>query len=587
MKNRLKYKEIKDGKFSLKEFKKFFILYMNYEQYLLNSKTEIVGAALSYINFKIKSSEKSNIEKYALKVLRCFESDFKYIDFENKPIHRFFSIILGLHCKPIKYKYEIELQVKSDLWRIEELIERYRQEKFIKDFELNSYTPRNQHEKTEIAFFLRAKQKYKEVGDYLIKDLDIRAINKALDKRPENIEEMYKDLVEKKDYPYYEHIYKNKIVYDIDYEKIDSQKINLLKNKWSYLGYCVSYVYDNKTYEEIIKKVNASNLISKLNEQFNLIPTLKERKPIFKELKLLFENENYYGFYALAIPQIEGLFADMIYLIEPDSKKLSKSLVEKISHISSFYKSSNFYFDYYMYFLPKQRNKFSHSGKDKNIKGKSFQILLDLLHIISIYSEIDSPVNKLNNTINDGLLHFVHIGNYADFLVQLSKSKRSQKFNLIEKKTNKFAQKLFASGSKIEGFLDLLFEDFKNAFTSFDEYLQLFAERKDKVNLKKQSMQSIVENISFFEKEILARPSILFEEDFKVLADTITFIKKYPKTYKNLNKKIDKKIKEFAKEEKSKIDKIYFLNSKLDIELPSYFSLKKKELQHITLYITP
>ncbi len=586
MSRRIKYKDLKTGKYNLKQLRSFLIENMHYEEFLYESKKEIVSAALRYFNFSIRSDSKEDIEKYCIKVLECIKDELLYIDIYKKPIHKFFSIVLFLHCKPIKYKCEIESQVKSDLWKIEQLLKRYREHDFIIEFENNPFTPRNHLQKTEITFFQRAIKKYQEISDYLIKDLDIRAINKALDRRPEDIEPMFQDLIERKDIPYYELIYKKDFIYDIDFEKLDSKKINLLKNKWYWLDYSVSYKYDKKTLNKIINKVNSKKLIKELSKTVNSIPTLNERRPVFKELKSLFESKKYYGFYALAIPQIEGLFADMIKLLEPNSNKLSKSLVEKINHISNFYESSDFYFDYYMYFLPFQRNKFSHAGKDVNIKGKSNQILFDLLHIVIIYSQLDSPINKLNNIINKEAIHFSHIGDYSNFLIQHSKSKKLAGFNSIKKKTDKFSKMIFANGSRIQGFLQLLFNDFESSYSKFNKYLQDFSDNPEKVDIENQQMKDIVKNIEYFQKELSDKSSLLFGEDFKVLADTITLVNIYPKAMKGINKSIEDEIKSFKASNKLKVAIIHYLNSKLNIDIPDYFSLKKNELQHITLDMT-
>lgn len=77
------------------------------------------------------------------------------------------------------------------------------------------------------------------------------------------------------------------------------------------------------------------------------------------------------------------------------NKQPGKSLSNKVRRIRPYYDRSDTYFDYYQYYLPIQRNRFSHTGYDDNFKLKSYDLLVDLTHILSVFHELHNLPVKL------------------------------------------------------------------------------------------------------------------------------------------------------------------------------------------------
>ncbi|MDR1904135.1 MAG: hypothetical protein LBQ88_17850 [Treponema sp.] len=132
-----------------------------------------------------------------------------------------------------------------------------------------------------------------------------------------------------------------------------------------------------------------------------MLPSLKQREIVFDELEKLFRNEFWLGFYALALPQVEGIFYEMC-ILSPSIKSIgNKALPQKVELIRPYFNLSDVYFDYYQYIIPDLRNKFTHSGFDANFKLNSFDLLVDILFLLKIFTELTIPYVIINNFHKD------------------------------------------------------------------------------------------------------------------------------------------------------------------------------------------
>lgn len=156
------------------------------------------------------------------------------------------------------------------------------------------------------------------------------------------------------------------------------------------------YVEDKAGFYRIYFRENPKEEhFRKLRYYLSQLPLTRDREPIFEELIRNFRARRWISFYALALPQIEGLFSEMCSVTSPD-RKSGKSLTDKVNKLRPYYSMSQTYFDYYQYYLPIQRNRFSHTGYDEDFKLKSYDLLVDLVHLLDVFYELDNPLVKIN-----------------------------------------------------------------------------------------------------------------------------------------------------------------------------------------------
>lgn len=113
-------------------------------------------------------------------------------------------------------------------------------------------------------------------------------------------------------------------------EKLDYRRINVIRNKLNYVDLKLDDTkgYTKEITDSILKNVNPKTLLADLKVDLNLVPVVKDRKDIFVEMEELFLKKKWYGFYALALPQIEGIFSEMVEIIE--KKQSFSALPDKV-----------------------------------------------------------------------------------------------------------------------------------------------------------------------------------------------------------------------------------------------------------------
>jgi hypothetical protein len=118
----------------------------------------------------------------------------------------------------------------------------------------------------------------------------------------------------------------------------------------------------------------------------------------------------------LALPQVEGLFTEMLSTVSPDDK--GKSLAEKVKKVRPAYMLSEAYFDYYQYMITDLRTKFAHTGFETDLKLKCYDLLTDLEHILQVYYELDHPMIKVKRLIKQrNSTDFIGYREFSQFFV--------------------------------------------------------------------------------------------------------------------------------------------------------------------------
>ncbi len=518
--------------------------------------------------------------------------------FTEKPVDSFLLLYLDIKTLPIANKLSLEKEVKKDLLELNNLLEHYNSLEFIKGYNTNLTNPRNQEEKTILEFYCRTIKKKELILEYLIMEIEAIALEKSKPESKRSIEEdkkhevLYKLIKRKRDFPYKDPVTKfshkgNKFNYEIDFEKLDYRIINPIKNKIGLFPFKSDLT---KGYTEEIKRELLINYKKKYSDtHLNYIcwklaelPTNKCRQKIFEELRSLYQKKKWYGFYALALPQIEGIFSELTTIVI-SSKNPGKTLGDKAKYLRPYYDNSEFAFDYYEHFLPQQRNKFSHTGLDNEIQVKSIFLLLDLVHLLGIIESINSPLIKISNILKHGVSYFTHIGKISNFIYVFKKIKNSRLIEIQEKIYN-FSLNFFSSTIDLKQFLENLQKDFNSSTYNFELHLESICRIREKAEFKIFTLtnREISNRIDDIKSLLSDDFSLLLEDYLKLLFDTAYFMNNYSYIFKNTPKSISTQILKFEEKNKDTLQKINIIMARIKPEITNDdFLFRESEFKHI------
>jgi len=326
---------------------------------------------------------------------------------------------LGLEKLPLLEARILESSVKQHLIAISELIKWYEKETAILTLMKNG--PRKHEDRIIFDFYNRCIEEKNAILEYFLYGLKKRALVKARYRL--TVMNPFMDQFEKyKDYPYrfasefYSHYFNYQLIDEVEhrliYYYIRSEKISI-KN---------IYIKDKQQFYRIYFRRNPPKAIFEgINVWLDHLPILERRRPIFDELFTLFRGRKWMAFFALALPQVEGLFTEMVTL---QGLKNNDSLPNKVNSIRSKYNRDEIYFDYYQYILPKLRNKFMHTGMEEDFKLKSYDLLTDLYHLIEVIIKWETPAIQLDIILKqcrqDDFISYKEFANFFNLLIQLS-----------------------------------------------------------------------------------------------------------------------------------------------------------------------
>lgn len=379
----------------------------------IDSMEDLYYAALKAIhpvNHNVRKEQQS-IFKYIEEVLKYFKLGTKnvrvtmYADNGNtkenlskntNSIELFQIYILGVNKLPKTELNKLLFIVKHDLGEVNNLIQYYEETTIVKQFLYKQERPRNHVDRTILDFYLRSLKLQQKALDYYLNGVYSRALENSFeDKYWGWLKNMWVELT---DYPYK---FSNGIrPINLDYRNIDcsSHRIESI-----YLGeeefYQKLYTKNKRLfYKKIFKIKKPSEIFDDIYYNLTLLPVSPERYLIFKELQRLFKTRKWLSFYALALPQVEGFFTEMIKSSAP-SANISGALPDKVEKVRPDYLLSDTYFDYYQYVLPEQRNRFSHIGFTDGYMLRSFDMLTDLDHVLRIFSSLENPLINLKRLV--------------------------------------------------------------------------------------------------------------------------------------------------------------------------------------------
>jgi hypothetical protein len=338
---------------------------------------------------------------------------------------KFLKNILWLERLPSESLRQITAEVKEDLRSITKLIDRYETHPAVKAYLKKGESPRRHTDRMHMDFYTRCINERTTILNYYLKGIKERAIGKS---RPNLLGITNKFLESLYDRPYNYARPFSEAFYDIDLLDHVGHRLN----EFSYdSDDRLEKLYkENKVsfYRHYFKKVPVQQHFQSFEFYLAHLPIKNSRTEIFKELEKLFKKKLWIGFYALALPQLEGLFSEMCHVINPDSDTSQQSLTTKVDNMRPYHSLSEAYFDYYQYHIPLLRNKFAHTGYDADFKLKSFDLLSDLLHLLKVFSELDDPMVKINQIhIKKDPHYFISISDYAEYFELINALKPSQK----------------------------------------------------------------------------------------------------------------------------------------------------------------
>lgn len=506
---------------------------------------------------------------------------------ESRSFNILIHLILNFKSLPIVKKRELEKEAKKDLFKVRELLDFYKSKEYIKIYEEEERKPRNQYEKTILVFFKRCLKKNDAIVNYLIYEVDEIAIDQSrasktklqgehFDKAEKHLKYPYKDFI----LPIADGMYD----YEVDLSLLDYREINPYRHKVQYIPFNRNNLHQrNKSQLDglLIKNLDVCKSLNEILDQVRLIPFLKRRISIFKEMKILANKRLWNSFYALALPQVEGLFQEMLEHTENDTKV--STLADKANRIAEIHGGGPSCFDYFEHYLPNLRNKFSHSGIDDGVIEKCYHLILDLRVLMEIFHNLETPTIKLNNIIKSNTpIYFRTLINFAEFFRLIKKvSVKNEKF--IIDFVYKFDVAHLKNRKKLTKLTKLVIEDYLLAKQKLEENfrMQFFLAYSIEFNIFQNGKKKVVSQIgkiaSVMEKDLF----ILYAEYYVFLLNALDYINLIKFRLSQPKHGAFNLIKKFEQDESESISIVKFLRNKSKPDLDHHFVLTEKEWKHI------
>ena len=363
------------------------------------------------------------------------------------PVKQYLKMLLQLNQLPGIFLAELKAIVHADLAQIDQRISQYETVAFI----LQGAIPRDHHQKTIKEFYDRCKEEQSKINDYLTDGIKSRALSKALGETPYGSSmgfmEAFLDRPYKSIFGFAERLF--------DHTKIDrvGHRIGeVLLNDARQLK--AQYINDKPGFYAAVFQQNAAGIILEQIISYGaFLPLIKvQRQEIFSELKSLYLAGSWYGFYALALTQIEGLFGDMVKLCVPNFNNPKASLPDKVREVRPFYKYSETGLDYFQFEVPNQRNAFLHKGvttrdiptDNQAIETLCNDVLFDVAECLRIYGMLDVDANWLNRLLKDpDITEFHSVGSFCFYFKLISGVKLKKQFVFFEERINELNRSVF------------------------------------------------------------------------------------------------------------------------------------------------
>ena len=585
--DKIKLSDLRNGSIDWQQLSKTLKKLISNDLLVNGSDYEVVRECVRHVNFRKVPTDIVTVRKQAAKVLKITVLRRSIIE-SDKVFKHFITILLRYKELPSLYKKIIEAEVRKDFLKLNDLVIYYQEKSFIKLYEAEGAIPRNHEDRTLLVFYKRALDKREQVIQFIYNKIDELSLRAAR-------QTFYPDFVLENEamdtmhsytyYPYRDGFFNNKFVHGIDYEVLDHRLINPFRNKLFIHGISskIDAGYTHNELNTILLKLKPISYIDYVLTTTDLLPGIFKRKEVFEELKYLFSKKKWYSLYALALPQIEGLFSDIINIAFP-GKSVGGTLTDKVDSVRPLYSLSGKFFDYYQYYLPTQRNRFAHVGYDIDIISKAYHCVFDLWFLINTFYNLDLPLLEIIRIVNEGKPYFEHIGKLAKFVHLIKKVSQAKGFMDKEKSIKLFFNELFSSLIDLDNLLHLLQADFDEAFLVFSENFSDMAYLWTKENISFKSMsKGELHAKKEYIKITLEKGVFPVDDDIKLLVDTNSFIRNTRLIFKDISASITSKTDAFYSHNKNILDKIDLITpgQGVDFEISDHFMFfGRKEWKH-------
>lgn len=499
------------------------------------SKEELCFNVLNEFDFPtgtIKVSDIASLEQgcKTIMALMGIDDDFekklllgKEEKFDNQ-LDRFLHYFFDFTVLPGVFKEQLELKVQNDLNKINTFIAEYEKIDFIKKGE----TPRNHNQRTQNDFYKRCVEEKAKIVNHLATGINERALSKAKRDRLWGMAEMM--FEEFRDRPYKLPMPKSTEYFDVDkIDKVGHRLGEIAISKGRELKQL--YKQDKeKFYAELETIIPDEKVLGSMLQQINFLPFVSEqRKDIFKELVDLYKNKKLFGFYALALTQIEGLFTEMCRMCEPGFNSPYAALPDKVNIVRPYHQFSENKFDYFQYYLPNLRNRFLHYGLDTNEKIEILckELLWDLEEVVSIFLGLNIDALWMLRLIRKREdADFMSISGLCFYFKLLGSVKQKKQFGFFETEVKSLNEiylpdvvynVVFHLNEKIKTLIETIYEPIKVQSMS----------NGFKVDLKTIPLKDIADNKEKVKSALKETFNWQFQSEIEELLQILKFIKSY------------------------------------------------------------
>lgn len=459
--------------------------------------------------------------------------------------------ILGLNNAPYLEIIKLKPQVENDLNQINDLILKYEGCKEIKQFRRDNQL-RDKSSTPMVHFYWRCLEQRQEILNYYFKGMYDWAINLSAHFKNTFSIIHYAQVFTHRPYDFN----RNLLGPNYDYWNKDKSSHRIIH----FDGILVSeiteyqnlYNSDKKAfYDRLFELKSREDLIEEIFSNMEYLSG--DRQFIFNQMIGYFNKEEWLAFYSIALPQIEGLFSEMMEIESLNEK--ADSLSKKVRSLRANSYINVRALDYYEYVLPEHRNNFAHGGILGDIELLAYDTITDLNCLLHQFSELENPFIKASrylSLINPPSLHDIYsLGEFFRIVLDLKPSDETRLFDKIVQMNNSLIL------PNEESFKEM----FRSHGVKYDFRKADFESELETLGLKKlNEMDDIIKDIGRteiimeFKKEFLG-----FLLETEAFYETLELVRKYSGRYLNNNFLLDE-LKEWGEDEKKAMNHIKRLN---------------------------
>ncbi|SDX01840.1 hypothetical protein SAMN05444410_10848 [Hydrobacter penzbergensis] len=480
-----------------------------------------------------------------------WEQDFPSVSVPSE-YELFLLNLLDLIKLPgIEYK-RLDTLVKEDLSKRNQTIQKYLRERYIQNYKNNAEQPRNQEERTLLAFYTRNIEEQQIIVDYLVNGVKRKSIEMStsyydafgwvtnLGERPyltaSPISEKY-----------------------FDHEQIDRVSHRLLDIS-IVEGKELKELYNTdrpEFYRRLFTVAPATEVIEVIKFYLQtLAPLTDNRRSLFEEMFELYNTGKFYGFYGLALGQVEGLFSEMVAKKYPQLNK--SSLPDKVRALRSGQSNHYLALDYYEYFIPLQRNKFMHAGIDDEIEIKAHDLLLDLANVLSIYASLDAPIVVLTQMIKKRIPdEFIDVEGFNKFFELIDLSTRHKDFTSLKVEIDDFEKNFLIRRLEDAGILTDLENHIPETLKHLTDTVKLHTSYEGALPVNLDQWTNHLINTQ--KKKLIERLSLFYDVHYDILQkllSCLTFLSQSSKNMPSMDRLTKDKIQKLKRDHEDDLKKI-------------------------------